>query len=656
MKKATYLFVCSLTICLSFTISQAALIQVPGEQATIQAGIDAAVEGDTVLVADGTYIGTGNKDLDYGGKAIVVLSENGPESTVINPMHDGRGVTFDDGETSEAVFDGFTIQYGRAGYAGGIYCANSSPTIRNCIINYCVDTGLYCLTSDASIENCLIKNSEDEGCLCGQGYPVFTNCTIMENGDCGFRFLDIARPILIGCNISQNSTVLSGGGIRCDYSFVTIIGSSITHNTSGIDGGGVHGTGMWSLTIDDSIISGNSAEYDGGGISCSQSRLSTISNCQISGNYADNGGGLYSFGTSMAISDCDFIGNIAGLGGGIYCYEDSQTVTNCIFSENVANRGGGISGNAAIQTFDDCDIIDNLAHDSGGGIYFFNETPEVLNCVVSQNTANISGGGIFCWQASPALTNNIILGNYASNGGGIGCDESSPIISFCTVSGNEANNGGGLGCGWDSYPSISACIIWRNTPDEIFVSSGMPTVVYSNVQGGWEGEGNIDLDPFFTDPAEGDYHLTISSPCIEAGIDVGVNDDWDGEVRPNGEGFDIGMDEYYSSESIEVLLIDCPESVPLNDTLLFSAGVINTSLVSVQFDQVKLYVSGPLSVEKNIYSGSTYGLAPSGQISRSLSLFVPETVITGWYIITIDVLFEDTSFTKASFFVEVVDS
>jgi hypothetical protein len=96
--------------------SPAATIRVPADQPTIQAGIDAAAEGDTVLVADGTYTGDGNRDIDFTGKAIVVKSENGPENCVIDCQGSvddpHRGFIFQNGEVHTSILQGFTITNG----------------------------------------------------------------------------------------------------------------------------------------------------------------------------------------------------------------------------------------------------------------------------------------------------------------------------------------------------------------------------------------------------------------------------------------------------------------------------------------------------------------------------------------------------------------
>lgn len=101
---------------------------------------------------------------------------------------------------------------------------------------------------------------------------------------------------------------------------------------------------------------------------------------------------------------------------------------------------------------------------------------------------------------------------------------------------------------------MTNCILWGDTPDEVSDANSTLNVTYSDIQGGWSGEGNIDADPCFANPGNGDYHLkseagrwdtnnqtwikdTVSSPCIDGG---NPNSDWTGEYWPHGEHINMG--------------------------------------------------------------------------------------------------------------------
>ncbi len=330
-----------------------------GPKATIQAGIDAATDGDEVVISDGIYTGTGNKNLDFDGKAIAVRSESGPEGCIIDCEADGRGFIFQSGEGPDAIVEGLTITNGSAVRGGGVYCWNNSS-------------------------------------------PTITNCT----------------------------------------------------------------------------ISGNSADNNGGGVRCYYYSSPSLTNCTIMGNLADHGGGVYCY------------------------YHSNPTVTGCT-----------ISGNSA----------DN----SGGGVVCWYCSPTLINCTISENSAYY-GAGVYCWDSSPTITNCTISGNSADDhGGGVFCNDSSPTLTNCTICGNSAGaDGGGISCIYYSNPMFSNCILWGDTPQEIYVGSGTPVVTYSDVQGDWTGEGNIDADPLFVDPdgpdddpetwEDNDCRLAASSPCIDA--------------------------------------------------------------------------------------------------------------------------------------------
>ncbi len=120
------------------------ILRVPSQYATIQAAVDAAAPGDTVLVADGTYRGPGNRDIDLAGKAITVRSEHGPGTCVIDcegtSPEPHRGFRVANYESSATRIEGFMIEFGLApaepncpSSGGGLFIYSANPTIRNCV-------------------------------------------------------------------------------------------------------------------------------------------------------------------------------------------------------------------------------------------------------------------------------------------------------------------------------------------------------------------------------------------------------------------------------------------------------------------------------------------------------------------------------------------
>ncbi|MHC4659606.1 MAG: S8 family serine peptidase [Planctomycetota bacterium] len=256
----------------------------------------------------------------------------------------------------------------------------------------------------------------------------------------------------------------------------------------------------------------------------------TITNGYAFGSsYQDRSGGAIRCGNSSPmVANCIITGNAGNWdAGGIFNYYSSPTVSKCTFIKNwaVANDGGAISNEYSSPTITNCKFVGNSAYDWGGAIRnIFRCEPTITNCIISGNSAD-GGGGMFYWFR---------------------CE---PTVINCTFAGNSARNGNALGCdsGGQNYPGsieLFNCIlanggseIWNNDDSTI-------TIAYSDVCGGYAGDGNTDADPCFVslgywadvndsntvvepnDPnavwVEGDYRLLAGSPCIDAGDNNGV--------------------------------------------------------------------------------------------------------------------------------------
>lgn len=350
----------------------AAMIHVPVDQPTIQSGIDAAEDGDTVLVSDGIYIGEGNVNVSFSGKQITVKSRNGAEATIIDceETPNTRGFIFQDKETHDSVLDGFTIKNGVHDLGGGIYCHTASPTLKNCIItqNRAIATrffgqgggGIYASDSTVIITDCTITQNRAESGLGGG---------ILFDGNLAWEFNTFRKATLVNSTVSENI----GSGIACfDHAQRVIKDCTVRQNS-------------------------------GRGIVCTFfARGTSITNCRIEQN---TGGGIECNETSsVRVKDCIIKQNRAEYGGGIYCSPTGDAeISGCIIVQNTATEtGGGIDviSTRGLVTITNCTITQNTAHDRGGGIATFIEFSQftLTNSIVWDNHSDgehpeISPGG-----------------------------------------------------------------------------------------------------------------------------------------------------------------------------------------------------------------------------------------------------------------------
>jgi len=363
-----------------------------------------------------------------------------------------------------------------------------------------------------------------------------------------FNAVQNAGSVIEGFTII-NGRGHDGGAIYCEKSGPTIRNCIIERNEATRHGGAISGSAG---AIRDCVIRLNKSKRKGGGLHACSDR---IERCRITRNSAGNQGG--------GLSDCH------------------GSIVDCEVTENICrmNMGGGLWNCDGL--IDGCTVSSNVTGHKGGGFYGCDGT--IRDCIVAWNqtgTSNTGGGGGF-YGCHGTIVNCTIAHNW-----GLGKPAPDP---GCTCAPDSHNIGGGVLAVGNS-PRIVNCILWGNLPDQLSSTSacGPVSISYSNIEGGYPGMGNIDLDPLFVGIGE-DYRLGADSPCIDGGDPNAAfadrEADYDGLPRILGEHVDIGAYEYFDStgltahagpdqrlHEVEPVILDARMSCSLNfaKNLVFS--------------------------------------------------------------------------------------
>jgi parallel beta-helix repeat protein len=378
-----------------------AVVTIRGTFPTIQAAIDAAENGDVIVIEPGIY----RENINFRGKAITLRSTapDDPEvvaATIIDGGNNGPVVTFRNGETRESVLSGFTAIGGSGtrvrlvwepgkelyyGYFGGaILVIGSSPTIEKNIItgsmSKCTGGGIAVVaySSPAIRGNTITWNRARNGsgiAVIHHSSPAITGNTIRGN-TAGFSGGGIlvryhSYPVVENNTIRENTAIDGGGILVSNHSSPTITGNTITHNISETEAGGIYVTVYSSPTITGNIIADNKAQGAGGGIVVGFDSSPAITANRITDNTAGaHGGGIFLMvRASPAIKNNTITGNRAeSVGGGIALFGYStSTVTGNTITKNRAERGGAnwVSACSALHlnTPDDNVYRDNIPDD-----------------------------------------------------------------------------------------------------------------------------------------------------------------------------------------------------------------------------------------------------------------------------------------------------
>ena len=524
------------------------IINVPGDHSTIQAALNAAQTGDTVLVQPGTYYENifwpdvnGIKLISAGDSSDTIIDGGGVSSVI---YMNASAATVD--STTQII--GFRIRNGdNVQYGGGIFCQNASPMLRNLHITLnnanTRGSAVYISTNSSGyLIDCLIENNSGTVAIAilDNSDPTLQRVTVKDNAGAGIEIRSFSNPNLSNVDCMENE----GIGIMIDLDSFPSISNSRTINNGLV---GLAVANRSNPTIDSFESNYNSR----GGIGVHTESSPQISNTIIEGNTVsgDNrsGAGLNITGGNPIITDVEIRNNSIlgnnGNGGGVYVGTGGAQLTNIVIVGNsvtgINGKGGGLyTGRSQAASFNNVVIADNYASSEGGGLYHaqYGEDADFSQILITRNSAN-RGGGIFVSSAGfENITNITVTNNKSTDNSSSGIQSDNNFISLSNS--NIAYNTWGFYNGNNSLTAALENNWW-----------GHPSGPYHPTQNA-TGQGDsvnafVNVTPWLTTP-------DTAAPPIPAqnlhstgsGIDF-INLSWD----PSPLGDFAGFKLYYDSDS-----------------------------------------------------------------------------------------------------------